>query len=196
MSLSVKKTGQRLVCVPRSALSLRSVQRVVLTRESCPRLSAAEKITGPDIESSEVEYQECEGRVEPGLPIAGTHPHMSHKEKVVVGCMVCLGVVLGSLLMHGAVTSIQEGSTLFFIMNIGGFIVIIAIAALIWNSIILVQMRRAPTQGYQSSTLHLEADFEADSSTRPSTNIGSTNPRNAAEAESASPSVTYPSLGL
>ena len=93
-------------------------------------------------EGVEVKNQGHESREEPGVPAARTHLHMSHKERVVVGCMVFLGVVLGSLLMHGAVTSVQEGSMLFFVMNIGGFIGIIAIAALLWNFVALARMRR------------------------------------------------------
>ncbi|MFV9893626.1 MAG: hypothetical protein AB8U48_03810 [Anaplasma ovis] len=134
-----------------------------------PELGVAEDEQGVDVGN-----QERESREEPGVPAARIHFHMSHKERVVVGCMVFLGIVLGSLLMHGAVTSIQEGSTLFFIMNIGGFIGIIAIAALIWNSVALARMRRRGLA--QSDQVALQGmDHEAAAGSNeelPPTNIG------------------------
>ncbi len=136
------------------------------------------------IAQARVENQGRESRGESSIPVTRAHAYTSHKE-LVVGCMVFLGIVLGSLLMHGAITSIQEGSTLFFIMNIGGFIGIIAIAALIWNSVVLARMRRRQAQSNlpASQDINLEAATTDSNEESPPTRIGSAELNDTMEAK-------------
>ncbi|AAV86601.1 hypothetical protein AM595 [Anaplasma marginale str. St. Maries] len=138
-----------------------------------------------DSTSARIENQGRESRGESSIPVTRAHAYTSHKERVVVGCMVFLGIVLGSLLMHGAITSIQEGSTLFFIMNIGGFIGIIAIAALIWNSVVLARMRRRQAQSNlpASQDINLEAATTDSNEESPPTRIGSAELNDTMEAK-------------
>ena len=57
-----------------------------------------------------------------------------HKYKVVVGCMVCMAVVLGALLLHGAIKALYNTRSVFTVLYTLGFCVLWATPLLIWNS--------------------------------------------------------------
>ncbi|MCU7611656.1 hypothetical protein [Anaplasma capra] len=97
----------------------------------------------------------------------GSHDVSSHKEKVILGCMIFLSITLGSFLVHGAIESIQDGSTLFFIMNMGGFFAVIAIMSLLRDSSTLMRMYKD-----RERILNRDAAGEAGTSFLPAVGLG------------------------
>lgn len=57
-----------------------------------------------------------------------------HKYKVVVGCLVCMAVVLGALLLHGAIKALYNVKSVFTVLYTLGFCVLLAAPLLLWSS--------------------------------------------------------------
>ncbi|MEH0831737.1 hypothetical protein [Anaplasma bovis] len=62
-----------------------------------------------------------------------------HKYKVVVGCLVCMAVVLGTLLLHGAIKALYNVKSVFTVLYTLGFCVLLAAPLLLWSSYEYIQ---------------------------------------------------------